>query len=145
MGFLARLTIGPRVYGIVTVLAVVAAVIGGLGMASIYTYQQQSAAIEAAGQRTALGERVNGLVYAVVMDSRGVYMARDAKEANKFGQPLLKQLERIDVLMREWDALVTPTQRTSLPLHRATWTRRSGSWKRMSRATRLDHPIARRQ
>src|SRR5215475_11454807 len=40
-------------------------------------------------------ERVNGLVYAVVMDSRGVYMSADKEAAKKFNDGILKFNEQI--------------------------------------------------
>ena len=103
--------IGTRIYGVVAFLSLVAATIGGMGVWAVATYEAAARDIEQAGRRAAFGERINGLVYAVVMDSRGVYMARDIPEAQKFGAPLLKNLERIAGLMRDWEATITPGQR----------------------------------
>ncbi|HLN22723.1 MAG TPA: methyl-accepting chemotaxis protein [Patescibacteria group bacterium] len=49
-----------------------------------------------------LGERVNGLVLAVVMDSRGIYMAQDIAEGEKYAVPLLKSLDRLRTVLQEW-------------------------------------------
>ena len=35
-----------------------------------------------------------GLINAVVMDSRGIYIARDRAEVDRFGKPLLANLDR---------------------------------------------------
>ncbi|MDR3376661.1 MAG: methyl-accepting chemotaxis protein [Ancalomicrobiaceae bacterium] len=49
-------------------------------------------------------ERVNGLIYAVVMDSRGIYMSKDIEAAKKFAPGLLKSLERMEQTITAWDA-----------------------------------------
>ena len=51
-------------------------------------------------------ERVNGLIYAVVMESRGVYMSTDAAVVKKYGEGLLKFNERILDVVKNWQALV---------------------------------------
>jgi methyl-accepting chemotaxis protein len=47
-------------------------------------------------------ERVNGLVYAVVMESRGVYMSPDIPAAKRYGANLLKFNERIAKVVADW-------------------------------------------
>ena len=80
MNWLANLKIGPKIYAVVGLLALVAAVIGWMGIEAMRVYSAQVDVISRASTRAVLGERVNGLVLAVVMDSRGIYMSRDAAE-----------------------------------------------------------------
>jgi methyl-accepting chemotaxis protein len=47
----------------------------------------------------ALIERINGLVYAVVMDSRGVYMAAKPEEAKKFAESQEKSLDKLSATL----------------------------------------------
>src|SRR5262245_5161727 len=47
-------------------------------------------------------ERVNGLIYAVVMESRGIYMSSDIPTAKRYGDLLLKFNERIAKVVEEW-------------------------------------------
>ncbi|PZO84847.1 MAG: hypothetical protein DI626_07925 [Micavibrio aeruginosavorus] len=90
---------------LLSTLAICLALLGYLGLES---YRQATAEIQLAAQREAYGERVNGLVYAVVMDSRGLYMARDAAEVEKYATPLLKNLEKIKSQISSWEPIVRP-------------------------------------
>ena len=47
-------------------------------------------------------ERVNGLVYAVVMESRGVYMSPDLASGKRYGDLILKLNERIAQVVADW-------------------------------------------
>ncbi|TWA87652.1 methyl-accepting chemotaxis protein [Azospirillum brasilense] len=113
---LRNLRIGPKVYLLVGLQAAVAAVTGLMGLAAMQDLSGKSESIERASDRQVLGEQLNGLVLAVVMDSRGVYMARDRAEVDKFGKPLLDNLntlgERLGTLKRltpaEGQATLTP-------------------------------------
>jgi methyl-accepting chemotaxis protein len=51
-------------------------------------------------------ERVNGLIYAVVMESRGIYMSTDIPTAKKYGVLLLKQNDNIVKVVKDWRANV---------------------------------------
>jgi len=47
-------------------------------------------------------ERVNALIYAVVMESRGIYMSRDIATAKMYGEGLLVFNEQIKQVMEDW-------------------------------------------
>ncbi len=51
-------------------------------------------------------EHINALVYAVVMESRGVYMSPDVTTAKKFGDAILKLNDNILDVVQSWEALV---------------------------------------
>ncbi len=51
-------------------------------------------------------ERVNSLIYAVVMESRGVYMASDKTVAKRFGDNLLAFNNQITKVVDEWKSAV---------------------------------------
>lgn len=57
--------------------------------------------------KQALIERANGLVYAVVMESRGLYMADTEKRIDTFGKGLEKHLVRLQETAKEWRGLTT--------------------------------------
>ncbi|EWY36478.1 chemotaxis sensory transducer [Skermanella stibiiresistens SB22] len=105
---LHALKISTKIYALVGFLGLVAALIGTAGVMTMRTYDSEVETMTAASARALLGERVNGLVNAVVMDSRGVYMAENAEGIDKFGKPLLGSLKAIETLMAEWKALVPP-------------------------------------
>jgi len=107
---LAKLRIGTKIYAVVGLLSVVSIVIAILALLALTNYNSRVAEMQNASQRSFIGEQINSLIYAVVMDSRGVYMARDAAEAEKFGKPLLKNLHEIQTLITAWRELL-PQQR----------------------------------
>jgi methyl-accepting chemotaxis protein len=107
---LAKLRIGTKIYAVVGLLSVVSVVIAILALLALTNYNSRVAEMQNASQRSFIGEQINALIYAVVMDSRGVYMARDAAEAEKFGKPMLKNLHEIKTLITAWRELL-PQQR----------------------------------
>jgi methyl-accepting chemotaxis protein len=112
--FIADLKIGPKIYIVVALLSAAVVIVGGIGIDAMRTYNRKVDEIQAASGRAVAGERVNGLINAVVMDSRGIYMARDGAEAEKFGKPLLKSLEKIDERMQEWLRLMPAERRPEM-------------------------------
>ncbi|MBV8538721.1 MAG: methyl-accepting chemotaxis protein, partial [Alphaproteobacteria bacterium] len=108
-----NLRIGTKIYAVIGLLALVAVAMGWTGIDAMRTYEAKVEQMGQASTRAVLGERANGLVLAVVMDSRGVYMARDANEVEKFGGPLLANLARLDTTLAEWKALMPEARRDS--------------------------------
>ena len=56
-------------------------------------------------------ERANGLVYAVAMESRGIYMAEDATAAKPFVDNLLKHLAALEQTVEAWSGVVADIHR----------------------------------
>ena len=102
----SRLSLAAKLYSIFALFAVLVAAITAL---SDYNTRQNAALTEAVetASRAALNvERVNSLVYAVVMESRGVYMSTEPAVVKKYGDGLLKFNERILEVVKNWQALV---------------------------------------
>ncbi|MCW2246687.1 methyl-accepting chemotaxis protein [Azospirillum fermentarium] len=116
------LKIGSKIYLLVGLLSAVALLTAVLGVLATRDLSERTALLENAAAREALGERVNGLIMAVVMDSRGVYMARDAAEVEKFGKPLLANLTLLDERMAEWLRLAPAGDRAAVERARASVT-----------------------
>ncbi len=87
--------ISTKLLGVVGVLSVVGIALAGIGVKALGDFNQQADKVELAARRSLLGEQMNALVYAVVMDSRGVYMSPDAKTASRFGEGMLKFLDQM--------------------------------------------------
>ncbi|CAN7168737.1 HAMP domain-containing methyl-accepting chemotaxis protein [Bradyrhizobium sp. LjRoot220] len=105
-GMASRLSLAAKLYSIFALFAVLVAAITAL---SDYNTRQNAALTEAVAtaSRAALNvERVNSLVYAVVMESRGVYMSSEPAVVKKYGDGLLKFNESILEVVRNWQALV---------------------------------------
>ena len=111
MGVLKNFPISRKFGMVVLVLALVSVAIATLSVQAMRSYDAHVAAITGASARAMLGERMNGLTLAVVMDSRGIYMSKDAKEAEKFAPALLKNLAAMDRMMQEWTAITPAAER----------------------------------
>lgn len=94
--------------GVIGVLCVVLAV-------SLWSAEQAEQSldgkVEATMKKQSLVEKANGLVYAVVMESRGLYMAKDAKAIERFGKGLERHLETLKATAVEWQGLVDESDR----------------------------------
>src|SRR5262249_32040274 len=60
-------------------------------------------------------ERVNALVYAVVMESRGIYMSSDLPTVKKYAEGLLKFNAQIGEVVAEWQKLVRDDDAEQFP------------------------------
>ncbi len=94
--------LGPKIYLVVVLLAVVASAISFVGIDAMQTYNRRVHQIQHYTHSTVVGEEVNGLILAVVMDSRGIYMARDHAEAEKYAPLIVKNLAVMKQKMAEW-------------------------------------------
>jgi methyl-accepting chemotaxis protein len=110
MQWMNRLGIGTKIYALVVAMAAVAAAVGALAIDAHRTYQGKVSEIMRAADRALYAERVNGLVNAVVMESRGIYMSRSGDEAKRFGKPLLIGLEQIEQTVARWRDVVSADQ-----------------------------------
>ena len=102
-----------KLYSIFALFAVLVAAITAL---SDYNTRQNAALTEAVAtaSRAALNvERVNSLVYAVVMESRGVYMSTDPAVVKKYGEGLLKFNDRFSGSSRTGRRWSRPTMPSS--------------------------------
>ncbi len=111
---LGRLKITAKVYAVVAAVALCTLAVGALAVDAMRTYHAKSNELARASERSTIGQQVNYWVVMVVMDSRGVYMARDDKEVEKFGKPLLANLGRLPGLMARWRALMPEARRHEL-------------------------------
>src|SRR3954451_17370549 len=102
----SRLSLAAKLYSIFTLFAVLTAAITALSDYNTRRSAEVTEAVETASRAALNVERVNSLVYAVVMESRGVYMSTDIANVKKYGEGLLKFNERILSVVKNWEALV---------------------------------------
>ena len=75
-------------------------------------YQHElNVAVESTMKKQALVEKANGLVYAVVMESRGLYMADEKARIEQFGGGLARQLGVLKQTIDEWRSLIEPSEK----------------------------------
>src|SRR5579871_6054199 len=102
----SRLSLAAKFYAIFALFGLVTAAITALSDYNARQNVELTDAIETANRAALSVERVNSLVYAVVMESRGVYMSSDAAAAKKFCDGLLKFNEQILDVVKKWEAIV---------------------------------------
>jgi len=99
---LPSLSIAAKLY---TIFALLATATIALAIMAILNSRQNSALTDDF-ERAFIGaqnvERVNGLIYAVVMESRGIYMSADIPSAQRYGKLLLVFNERIASVVADW-------------------------------------------
>ncbi|WP_173976008.1 methyl-accepting chemotaxis protein [Magnetospirillum sp. LM-5] len=91
-------------------LALVAVAIGAYAISTLRQYGAVVAEMEAASQRAIIGERINSLVLAVVMDSRGIYMSDRPDVSEKYAKPLLANLETLKTQVAQWKTFAPADQ-----------------------------------
>jgi methyl-accepting chemotaxis protein len=104
-------TISSQILAAISLLVIAAALAIGLGVHSLGKYARVTDEMQSITHRSAIAERINGLVNAVVMESRGIYMSEGAIGAERFAPPLLQNLVEIELLMAEWQPLVEAQER----------------------------------
>jgi methyl-accepting chemotaxis protein len=104
---LPHLSIATKLYAIFALLATVT--VGLAVVASINAYRH--AALTDEFESAYIGgmnvERINALIYAVVMESRGIYMSSDIPTAKVYGDGLLTFNDRIGQVMKDWRGAVS--------------------------------------
>jgi methyl-accepting chemotaxis protein len=92
---LRNLTLKSKLYAIITMLGLVPGVATAVSYFLMKANDEAQVALDRASQGTIHLEHINGLVYAVVMESRGIYMSADAKQAEPFARNMAKQLAEL--------------------------------------------------
>jgi methyl-accepting chemotaxis protein len=102
----SRLSLTARLYSIFALFALLTAAIAVLSDYNSRRSSELTHAIETANLAALNVERVNALVYAVVMESRGVYMSTEPEVVKKYGAGLLKFNDQIMDVVRRWEGIV---------------------------------------
>ena len=105
-GWTGDLSVTEKIYGIAAGLMVVTTVLMVMSIQSVrlqtgYRHLQASSAQAA----TNVGQ-VNGLIYAIVMESRGIYMSTDRTKVKQYADELLKRNRELASVMERWKETV---------------------------------------
>lgn len=101
-----RFTLATKLYAIFALFALLTAAIALLSDYNSRRSAELTSAIETANAAALNVERVNSLVYAVVMESRGVYMSTEPAVVKKYGEGLLKFNAQILDVVKRWETIV---------------------------------------
>lgn len=102
----SRLSLAAKLYSVFALFAVLIAVITALSDYNTRRNAELMEAVDTASRAALNVERVNSLVYAVVMESRGVYMSTEAAVVKKYGEGLLKFNDQILAVIKDWQLIV---------------------------------------
>ena len=103
--------IRTKISALVGVLGLVVLGVAGVGIDSVRTYDAAVDSVKDASTRALNSERLNRLVTHVVMEARGIYAAKDVKEAAPFADGVMARLDDIDALLKAWAPLVPAAQK----------------------------------
>jgi methyl-accepting chemotaxis protein len=102
----SRLSLAVKLYAIFALFGLMTAASTVLSDYNARQNAELTQAIEVSNRAALNVERVNSLVYAVVMESRGVYMSTDAAGVKKYGAGLLAFNDQIFGIVQKWEAIV---------------------------------------
>jgi methyl-accepting chemotaxis protein len=102
----SRLSLAVKLYAIFALFALLTAAITVLSDYNTRRNAELTEAIDTASRAALNVERVNSLVYAVVMESRGVYMSTETAVVKKYGEGLLKFNDQLLAMVKNWETLV---------------------------------------
>ncbi len=102
----SRLSLAAKLYSVFALIAVLTAAVTVLSDYNTRRNVALTDAIETVSRAALNIERVNSLVYAVVMESRGIYMSSEAPVVKKYGDGLFAFNDKIMGVVKNWEALV---------------------------------------
>ena len=91
-----NLKIGIRVGLVLLIAAIGLGSVSWLGVDGILTYDKRAGEMVQTARRSLYAEKINGLVNAVGMESRGIYMSKDTEAAKPYAKKLLAHLAEIE-------------------------------------------------
>jgi methyl-accepting chemotaxis protein len=103
---ISKLSLAAKLYSIFGLFALLTAAITALSDYNTRRNTELTEAVATASRAALNVERINSLVYAVVMESRGVYMSTEPAVVKKYGEGLLAFNARILEVVKNWEALV---------------------------------------
>jgi methyl-accepting chemotaxis protein len=103
---LRKLSIAAKLYSIFALLGIVTLLLAAVAAWNTNQQLVLTRDVESAFLGAQNVERVNSLIYAVVMESRGIYMSPDTQTAKKFGEGLLKFNNQIGEVVKDWKKIV---------------------------------------
>src|SRR5882724_8778063 len=102
----SRLSLAAKLYSIFALFALLTAAITALSDYNTRRIADLTEAIETASVAALNVERVNSLVYALVMESRGISMSTEAAAIKKYGDALHKFSDQLVGVVKKGESIV---------------------------------------
>ncbi|HTW50816.1 MAG TPA: GGDEF domain-containing protein [Stellaceae bacterium] len=110
----ARHSIKARLYAAIGFLGVLPIIGAACALFAIAGSTADNAALDRIARGSIYLERINGLVYAVVMESRGIYMSSDWQTAKPFADNLTKDLSALESAAWAWKSEAIASQQANV-------------------------------
>ncbi len=111
---MAGYSLKARLYSIIVFLGLLPILGAILVFGAFQTAQRDHVDLDRAARGTIHLEHINALVYAVVVESRGIYMSPDWKSAEQFAKNLVRDLAELQETARVWKTNVIASQRSNV-------------------------------
>jgi len=108
MAILPKFTIATKLYAILALLATATMALALVVVVNARQHAALTAEHEAAFKGAQYVERLNGLIYAARMESRGISLSKDAASAKAFAAAVIKFNDQIGDVIAEWRSVVQP-------------------------------------
>lgn len=105
---LGNLSIAARLYVVFALLAAVTVALAAVAIVNANRHVALTRQFDSAFVGAENVDRINSLIYAVVMESRGIYMSPDIQTAKKFAEGLTRFNEQIGSVVEGWQKSVLP-------------------------------------
>jgi methyl-accepting chemotaxis protein len=101
---LPKLSIAAKLYAIFALMATVTLALAGVAVEAARSHAALTRQFESANKGSWNVERVNGLLYGVIMETRGIYLSLDREEAKEHADALTALNDRLGAVMAEWQS-----------------------------------------
>ena len=105
---LPKVSIATRLYVIFALLATMTVALAAVAILNANHHVALTKEFESTFVAAENVERINSLIYATVMESRGIYMSPDIQTAKKFAEGLTRFNDQIGAVVEGWQKSVLP-------------------------------------
>ena len=102
------LGVADKVYGIVGLFVVLTLLLMTMAIQSVRLQAEYREDLATSANAALNVERAKGLIFAIVMESRGIYMSAEPAKAKPFGDALLVRNRELGQVVAQWQASVRP-------------------------------------
>jgi PAS domain S-box-containing protein len=112
---LRNLRVVEKVFGIGVLLVVVMTLLVAMSIQSVRLQSEYRRALAASSTAAINIGSVNALIYAIVMESRGIYMSKDPAAAKPFADELVRRNRELADLVTEWEKIADLNDEAQFP------------------------------
>jgi hypothetical protein len=98
---LPKLSIATRLYAIFALMTLTTVALSTLAISNARFHAAPTDELESADSGSWV-ERINGLIYATVMDLRGIYMSAEKPDVAKYAHSRIKVTDQISAVIADW-------------------------------------------